>query len=108
MRLGLEDIEWVTCGIRVGRTHKKNPVDKVLHTMEFSGLTVRATRKFDWLAFLRGWGLEFIEVRESGGVYQKITGPLKPVLGPNPGGVLLARRSNDRVCRRKRHPEADP
>ena len=84
MMLRLEDIEWVTCGINFGRTHLKNADEAIMHTLSFGGSTVRAVRPFDWLAFLRAWGLEFTEVREPGGMYQRITGRLKPVFGPNP------------------------
>ena len=66
-----------------GRAQKKAE-DQIMHTIAFGGAAVRAVRPFDWLAFLRGWGLEFTEVREPGDVYQKITGPLKPMIGPNP------------------------
>ena len=87
--LGLEDIEWVTCGVGFGRTIRRTADGQILHSMMFSGLTVRATRPFDWMAFLRAWGMEFTEVREPGVVYHRITGPLKEVLGPEPGGVYL-------------------
>ena len=53
------------------RSHQKNADSQVMHTLKFRGLTVRAIRPFDWLGYLRGWGLEFAEVRETGGVYQK-------------------------------------
>jgi len=82
--LRLEDIEWVTCGIQFGRAHQKNAEDPLMHTFMLGVPTVRTVRPFDWLAFLRSWGLEFVEVREPGGVYHKITGQLKTLIGPNP------------------------
>ena len=88
LMLGLDDIEWVTCGVGFGRTHQKNADGQFLHSLMFGGLTVRAIRPFDWLAYLRVWRLEFAEVREPGGVYQKIVGPLRTALGPNPCAYL--------------------
>ena len=52
LMLGPEAIEWVTCGIEVG--HGGNAENQNLHSIQFGGLTVRTTRPFDWLAFLRG------------------------------------------------------
>ena len=44
----------------------------------------RTVAPFDWLAFLRQWRFEFVEVREGGRVYYRIEGPLKEALGPRP------------------------
>ena len=82
--LGLEDIEWVTCGINFGRSHQKNADGQTMHTFMVGSPTVRAIRPFDWLATSGYGGMEFTEVREPGGTYHKIIGPLKSALGPNP------------------------
>ena len=34
----------------------------------------RTVAPFDWLAFLRQWRLEFVEVRDGGRVYYRIEG----------------------------------
>src|SRR5262249_3339186 len=79
--LKVEDIEWVTCGLGFGRTEYKG---EKLHSFQLGGLAVRTAAPFDWPTFLRGFRPDFTEVREGGRVYYKVTGRLKPLLGPNP------------------------
>ena len=55
-----------------------------MHTFMLLSPAFRTVAPFDWLAFLRQWRLEFVEVREGGRVYYRITGPLKEALGPAP------------------------
>ncbi len=79
-----QDIEWVISGVGLGRSKQKDDEGRPLHTMVFTGLTVRTVAPFDWLAFLRQWNFDFEEVREGGRVYYKVAGPLRPGLGLNP------------------------
>jgi hypothetical protein len=91
LRLGVEDIEWVTGGIRFGRS--KSNEGKVLHNFMLGSPTVRTAAPFDWLAFLRQWHFDFAEARHGGRIYYKMTGPLKETLGPNPCVCLLDDRT---------------
>jgi len=79
LKLGVEDIEWMTCGIRFGRA-KSNEGD-VRHSFGLGGLTVRTAAPFDWLAFLRQWHSDCTEARNGGRVYYKLTGPVQELLG---------------------------
>lgn len=90
-KLGFEDIEWVTCGIRFGRS--KNDEGDDLHSIILEGLTVHTAAPFDWLALLRQWRFDFAEVREGGRVYYKITGPWQEILGRNPCVYLIDDRT---------------
>jgi beta-lactamase regulating signal transducer with metallopeptidase domain len=86
LKLDFCDIEWVTCGIRFGRT--KNTEKKVMHRIMTTGPTVRTIKPFDWLGYLRQWHIDFVEVRSGGRVYYRVTGPLAKALGPD-GCVYL-------------------
>jgi hypothetical protein len=91
LKLGVEDIEWVTAGIRFGRT--KNGAGDVHHTFMIGGLTVHTAAPFDWRAFLRQWRFECVEARHGGRVYYKLTGPPAGALGPHPCVCLLDDRT---------------
>jgi hypothetical protein len=91
LKLGVDDIEWVTASIRFGRG-KSNAGD-VVHSFMLGGLTVRTVAPFDCLAFLRQWRFDFVEARHGGRVYYKFTGPLAEILGPNPCVCLLDDRT---------------
>jgi hypothetical protein len=91
LKLGVEDIEWVTCGIRFGRG--KNNEGDVCHTFMIGGPTVRMVAPFDWRAFLRQWRFDLVEARQGGRVYYKLTGPLARALGPHPCLCLLDDRT---------------
>jgi hypothetical protein len=87
VRLGIDNLEWITFGVRFGQT--KNKEGAKLHTIMFGTPAVRTVAPFDWLAFLRQWRFEFAEVREGGRVYHRVTGMLKPLLGPGTYCVYL-------------------
>ena len=91
LKLGVEDIEWVTCGIRFGRA--KNNQGDDFGTFIVGGLTVRTAAPFDWLAFLRQWQFGFDQVQIHGRVYYKLTGPFARVPGPNACVCLLDDRT---------------
>jgi hypothetical protein len=78
LKLGVEDIEWVTCGIRFGRG--KIPAGDT-HMFTFIGPTIRTAVPFDWLAFLRQGRCIFAEGRYAGRTYYKLTEPWKQVVG---------------------------
>ena len=82
LRLGAEDLEWITACQRFTRT--KAPDGDVRHGFMVGLSAFRTVAPFDWLAFLRQWRLEFVEVRDGGRVYYRIEGPLKEALGPAP------------------------
>jgi hypothetical protein len=84
LRLELKDIDWVTLGITFGRTTRMKDEDgRPLHTVMVHTPAVRTFAPFDWLAFLRQWRLECSEVRDRGGVYYRLSGPVAEILGPN-------------------------
>ena len=56
----------------------------------------RTVAPFDWLAFLRQWRLEFVEVRDGGRVYYRIDGAAQGSPGAGPLRVL-ARRPDHRL-----------
>jgi len=91
LKLGVDDIEWVTASVRFGRG--KNNAGDVLHTFILGGLTVRTVAPFNYLAFLRQWRFEFALARHGGRVYYKLTGPLAGALAPNPCVCLLDDRT---------------
>jgi hypothetical protein len=83
-----QDIEWITASVSFGR-HKGNAKDKEpLHTFALGWPVIRMVRPFDWLPYLRQWGLEFTEVRLGNRSYYKISdrfkGEVTKLLGPNP------------------------
>ena len=83
LTLGLGDIESVVSGF--GFRRNGNDERNKMHQLMFGGVvTVRTTAPFDWLAYLRQWGVGFEEVRQKGRVFYKITGSLAPHLGPDP------------------------
>jgi beta-lactamase regulating signal transducer with metallopeptidase domain len=88
---GVEDVEWVTCGIRFGKG--RNNERENLHAISLGGLTVRMTSPFDWLAYLRHWRFEMTEVREGGRSYYQMKGPMQPILGPHPCVCVLDDRT---------------
>ncbi|WZP00433.1 M56 family metallopeptidase [Isosphaeraceae bacterium EP7] len=79
LRLGFEDVEWVTCGVGFGRGVGFGPggvqQEAPLHRLELRGMTIRTAAPFDWPRFLRQWHCNLEEVRESGRIYYKLTGP---------------------------------
>jgi beta-lactamase regulating signal transducer with metallopeptidase domain len=83
LQLGLEDIDWVISGLHFGRGGKA-PDGQERQSMLFSRLTVRTTKAFDWLRFLREWCLDLGDAHYKGQAYFKICGHLKPLLGTNP------------------------
>jgi beta-lactamase regulating signal transducer with metallopeptidase domain len=94
LKLGVEDIEWATCGVRLRRVKNQQSKDgRELHTLAFVGLTVRTFQPFDWLAFVRQWGVELAQVQEGGRTYFQIQGLLKPILGPSPCVCVLDDRT---------------
>jgi BlaR1 peptidase M56 len=81
LTIGLEDVEWVVTGLDFGRAKQKgNRPDQ--HSLMFGGITIRTTRPFDWLRFLREWRCEPEEVRVAGRVYYRVKGPWKRALSP--------------------------
>jgi hypothetical protein len=70
-RLSLADIEWLTCSVRFGTGHSKDPEEK-LHSFMIYGVTVRTLAPIDWRGFLRKWGLSFAEVRSGQGTYYRL------------------------------------
>jgi beta-lactamase regulating signal transducer with metallopeptidase domain len=83
-----EDIEWITVNLGFDvPAHLKSQKDsdgKPLHRMVFGISAIRTVAPFDWLAFLRQWGLKFEKASEGKREFYKITGPLKAMIGPNP------------------------
>ena len=92
-KLGFEDVEWVTCGIGIGRARARDSNNRELHSLSFSGLTIRTIAPFDFLGLLRQWNLECTEVREGGRSYYRLTGPMQPIFGPHPCACLLDDRT---------------
>ena len=88
LKLQPEDIESVACGIKFGRANPKDDKGQAMHSIEFRGVTIRTVAPFDWLAFLRQWGLELEEVREGSHVFYLGKGPLKALLGGTPSFYL--------------------
>lgn len=80
----LEQVEWATAGIRFGNPNGKDSKREQPHSMIMGVATIRMAAPFDWLAFLRAWGIECVQVRVGERAYYKITGKLRPLLGPNP------------------------
>jgi beta-lactamase regulating signal transducer with metallopeptidase domain len=80
VRLDIDNLEWITFGVRFGQTTWKG---EKRGTIMFSNPAFRTVKPFDWLAFLRQWRFEFVEVREGGSVFYKIAGPLTDALGPD-------------------------
>jgi len=94
LKLGFEDVEWATCGVRFGRVQNQQSKDGgELHSIAFVGLTVRTFKPIDWLEFLRQWGVELIQVREGDRTYYQIKGLLRPILGPSPCVCVLDDRT---------------
>jgi hypothetical protein len=91
LKLGVEDIEWVTGCIRFGRG--KDSHGDVCHTVMIGGPTVRTVAPFDWLAFLRQWRFDLVEARHGGRVYHKLKGSFAAALGPHPCVCLLDDRT---------------
>ena len=73
--LGVRDIEWVASGIGfgVGSAKAAKQEDK-LHRLEMAGFAVRTIAPIDWLAFLRQWKLDLVEIREPGRTFYRVTG----------------------------------
>jgi beta-lactamase regulating signal transducer with metallopeptidase domain len=103
VKIRCQDVEWLTAGINFDRLtpdvlgNKRRPPsgesDKPLHRLIVGGLAVRMVAPFDWLAFLRQWGLRCEEARPGQRVYYRLTGKLKPVLGVSPSVLLLDDRT---------------
>ena len=76
IKLSVEDIETITSGLSFGRPHpiQKNEKGEDLHCLEFSRVTVRTIKPFDWPTFFRQWTLELEEVKQPRGVYHKAKG----------------------------------
>jgi hypothetical protein len=87
LKLRCQDIEWVTGQITFGRS-KNNSDDEPQHTFGIGCPAVRTVTPFDWLAFLRQWRFECVEVRMGSRVYYKITGKFSRLLGPTPCAFL--------------------
>jgi hypothetical protein len=82
IELGVEDVESVVVGVSFGGRPKIGPQSRdeqgqPLHSIEFSGLTIRTVAPFDWPAFLRQWKMELEEVKVQRGVCYRIKGPMK-------------------------------
>jgi beta-lactamase regulating signal transducer with metallopeptidase domain len=82
LKLGVEDLDWVTFGLGFGRGKNSERTD--LHAFMLSVPVVRTVAPFDWLAYLRQWRFEFAEAREGGRPYYRVLGPWKEILGPDP------------------------
>lgn len=83
VKFGVEDVESISCGFNIGRPRgepKKNADGEDLHTLEFSGLTVRMAAPFDWPAFFQQWTVDLEEVREPRGSFYKVKDPAKAEL----------------------------
>jgi hypothetical protein len=88
LRLDFKDVESVVTGVGFGREEKEK--GQQLHRLMVGGvLTIRTAAPFDWLRYLRQWGVGFEEVRDNGRVFYKITGPLGPQLGPSDSCLYL-------------------
>ena len=72
IKLGAADLEWFTCWFAFDRGKPQN--GQPMHTIKFGWPTFRTVRPFDWLAFLRQWKAELVEVRQGRGVFYKVTG----------------------------------
>src|SRR5262249_39524739 len=83
IKLGAEDLEWVTLSLGFGRGGKDKDGTE-LHRIEIGSPTFRTVAPFDWLAFLRQWKFEFAETRHGGRGHYKMTGPPAPPPGPKP------------------------
>jgi hypothetical protein len=83
LRLGFDNIDWVITNLHFG-PGGNHPGKQEMHRFELHHPTVRTTRPFDWLRFLREWRLDFSEAHEGGQKYFKVTGILKSLLGQNP------------------------
>ncbi len=81
-RLKARDIEWVACGMSFGRNGVKEGTK--LHTVMFSGFTIRTTQPFDWLKMFNAWGIKTTEVRDGGLVYHRFK---ERFFGPVFGGA---------------------
>jgi len=81
LKLGLEDVEWVTTNLNFGKGGKNKLGVEMPRLMMGAPIAVRTTKPFDWLSFLRGWRFEFDEVHEGDRVYYKVTGVARPHLG---------------------------
>lgn len=89
LKLGLEDMAWVTCGIGIRHAKSQNKDgEKTLYAFMLSGLTVRTVKPFDWLAFLRQWRFEFTEARKGARVYYKVPGQMGQMIDPHPAVYL--------------------
>jgi hypothetical protein len=94
LKIRCQDIEWITAGIGFDQIPKNvqwdkrraqgGVVEEPKHRIIFGTPAVRMATPFDWLAFLRQWRCECLEVRVKGHVYYKITGNFKKWLGQNP------------------------
>ncbi|WP_165073239.1 M56 family metallopeptidase [Paludisphaera rhizosphaerae] len=91
LKPGFGDVESVTFGFGFG--HGSNAERKDLHSIFFSGLCVRMTAPFDWLAFVRQWGGELTEVHEGSRTYYRITAPWTPSKRPLPCVLLVDERT---------------
>jgi hypothetical protein len=81
-KLGLEDIEWIMATLSFGREPVKD--GRPPHRLMLSNPVIRTAAPFDWLTYLRQWGFDFTEARESGRLYYKVTGRSQYLLGGNP------------------------
>ncbi len=110
LRLRAEDLEWITACQRSYRA--KNPDGAEGHRFMVGRPAFRTVAPFDWLAFLRQWRLEFVEVRDGERVYYRIEGPLKEALGPAPCAYLPDDRTivfdEEKVIRKLSGPDAPP
>jgi hypothetical protein len=79
LKLGAADLEWFTCWFAFGRGRPVN--GQPTHTIKFGWTTLRTVRPFDWRALLLQWKLDLVEVREGGGIYYKVAGPSREILG---------------------------
>jgi beta-lactamase regulating signal transducer with metallopeptidase domain len=80
--LALADVEWVTASVSFGET--ANADGEKLQTVMAGSPVIRTVAPFDWVAFLRGWRCEVVEVRVEKGVYYKVKGALAALMGPDP------------------------
>ena len=87
VKLDCRDIEWVTTNVRFD--HGKNAAKDEPFRIMFNSPAVRTVAPFDWLAFLRQWGCELEEVRIEKGVYFRINGPIKALIGGPTGNPCI-------------------
>lgn len=82
--LECKDIEWVACCLSV--SSRTGPENRRLGKMFLDFPVIRTVAPFDWLTYLREYGVEPTAVNESGRVYYKLKAPAKSKWWPEKKG----------------------